>query len=106
MKPTIGRIVHYTLSEHDAAAINKRRDDFTTHARSGEPYNKPTGYVAHIGNRASAGDTCAATIVRTWGDREDSAVNLKVHLDGNDDYWATSATQGDGHGHWRWPERA
>ena len=25
--PTVGRIVHYTLSESDAEAINRRRDD-------------------------------------------------------------------------------
>ncbi len=104
-RPTIGRVVHYTLAEHDAKHINQRRDHFTVHARSGEPHENPKGYVAHVGNRVQEGDTFPATIVRTWGDEEHSAVNLKVHLDGSDDYWATSVTHGDGPAHWRWPER-
>lgn len=109
MKPTIGRIVHYTLSEADAAAINVRREDFKAFGDSHPHSHAPgqpgtTGHIAHVGNHASAGEVCPATIVRVFGSA--SAANLQVHLDGNDTYWATSRTEGTGPGHWSWPERA
>lgn len=96
MQPSVGRIVHYKLSEVDAEAINRRRDDFDT-ANPGA-----TGFQAHIGNRAEAGQTFPATVVRTFGG---DAVNLQVSLDGTDTYWATSRTPGDDPGQWCWPPR-
>jgi hypothetical protein len=105
--PTIGRLVHYTLTQWDADAINRRRADWERNRHdevSGERGGK--GYQAHTGNHAAEGDVYPALIVRVWGDTEQSAVNLQVHLDGNDTYWATSRTAGDGPGHWRWPARA
>lgn len=99
MTPSIGRIVHYTLTDYDANAINKRRVDFAEHRRT-EGY-ADTGYVAHYGNEARAGDAYPALIVRTWG----GSVNLKVQLDGTDEYWATSRSQGEGAGFWNWPPR-
>ncbi|MGW4124754.1 hypothetical protein [Nocardia sp. NPDC004711] len=100
MQPTIGRIVHYTLTEYDAQAINKRRVDFAEHRRT-EGY-ADTGYVAHYGNEARAGDVYPALIVRTRGD----LVNLKVQLDGTDEYWAPARSEGDGAGFWNWPQRS
>ena len=32
---------------------------------------------------------------RCWGDTPEAAVNLKLFLDGSDDYWVTSVTVGD-----------
>lgn len=91
MTPTIGRIVLYTLSEHDAAAI--------THSRS----------LAHaLANPVAEGQTYPAMVVRTFGG---PAVNLRVFLDGDDTYWATSrveCTDPSGEladGKWHWPER-
>ncbi|MBP2208177.1 hypothetical protein JOJ86_005903 [Rhodococcus percolatus] len=102
MKPSIGRIVHYTLSEQDAEAINKRRSDFQKHLKS-EGYGD-TGYIAHYGNDARAGDVYPALIVRVW---DGDLVNLSVQLDGTDTYWATSRHEGVGlHNHWVWPPRA
>ncbi|HEY9473021.1 MAG TPA: hypothetical protein VIS06_04110 [Mycobacteriales bacterium] len=88
--PTIGRIVHYRLSAQDAAIIRDRR--------------AATG--AH-GNPALEGDVYPAEIVRVFGpaDNPDRAVNLQVGLDGEDTYWATSRTEGDGPGTWFWPPR-
>ncbi|MGW4123645.1 hypothetical protein [Nocardia sp. NPDC004711] len=100
MQPTIGRIVHYTLNESDAEAINKRRGDFVRHRRT-EGY-ADTGYVAHYGNPTRAGEVYPALIVRARGD----LVNLKVQLDGTDEYWATSRSEGDGPGRWNWPPRS
>ena len=111
MTPTIGRIVHYTLSSYDAAEINRRREDFAAFNRANrdaapEPGHFPgrSGHVGHYGNPASEGDVCAAVVTAAWDG--DNAVNLKVLLDGNDDYWATSRSEGDGPGVWSWPPRA
>lgn len=105
--PTIGRIVHYKLTTADADAINKRRADFhafqQTLAGTPDPGHRgATGHVAHVGNNASAGAVCAAMVVQTF---DGHAANLKVLLDGTDDYWATSRTEGDGEGFWVWPPR-
>lgn len=106
--PTIGRIVLYTLTETEAAAINKRREDFKAFSRSHVQPIEPgetgsSGHQAHFGNSATAGQQYPGLVVRCFGG---DAVNLKVQLDGTDTYWATSATPGDGEGHWVWPPRA
>lgn len=100
--PTIGLDVLYTLNEADAAAINKRRTDYAAFQRTLDGQPEPgargaTGHVAHVGNRASAGDMCPAQVVNTFGG---PAANLQVTLDGTDSYWATSRTEGAGPGHW------
>ena len=107
MKPTVGRIVQYVLSAEDAADINRRRDDFFAYTQEHprpETQGHPgaTGHIGHHGNGASEGDECAAMVVRVFDPRTTTA-NLQVHLDGNDTYWATSRTEGDGAGHWHWP---
>lgn len=89
MKPTIGRIVHYTLAETDVAAIKARR------AAAGE----------HLGNDVEAGQVYPAMIVRVWGDQPTSACNLQVYLDGRDVEWVTSRCVGEGPFHFAWPKR-
>lgn len=84
MTPTLGRIVLYTLTDADA--------DVITQSRAG----------ALIGNPARAGEQYPAMVVRTFGG---DAVNLQVHLDGGDLYWATSRQEGDQPGTWCWPPR-
>lgn len=102
---SIGRIVHYTLSEYDADAINKRRQDFREllvkhmHAAT----YPSDGYQAHVGNDVKAGDQFPAIIVRVF--EAAKSVNLKVLLDGNDDFWACSVGEGEGGRHWNWPAR-
>ncbi|NUS78454.1 MAG: hypothetical protein HOV70_19960 [Streptomyces sp.] len=105
MKPSIGRIVHYTLNEQDAAEINRRREDFAGHVQRGGLRDGGTGHVAHVGNQAQEGDVYPAMIVRIFGETPESAVNLQVFLDGNDAFWATSRTLGEGPFHWAWPGR-
>ena len=100
MQPTIGHIVHYTLAEEDADAINRRRADFAN--RPGGPGNE--GFAGHVGNHVQAGDTYPAMVVRVF-DPSVTTANLQVFLDGNDTYWATSRTEGDGECHWFWPPR-
>ena len=100
MKPSIGRIVHYKLSAHDAEAINRRRADFA----AAPPAS--TGFQAHVGNTAEAGQVFPAMIVRVFDPEGDSGTsNLQVSLDGNDLYWATSRKTGEGEGTWAWPPR-
>ncbi|MDT7783903.1 MAG: hypothetical protein QOF58_2322 [Pseudonocardiales bacterium] len=83
--PSIGRIVHYRLSEYDAEAINRRRLGF------------PNDF-----NAAVAGQAYPALVVRTFGGQ---AANLQVFLDGNDTQWVTSRTPGEDNGQWCWPAR-
>lgn len=103
-QPTIGRIVHYRLSQYDADAINKRRADAKNLNAAGVTVtlaSQELGPQIHVGNHATAGDVCPAMVVRTFG----AAANLQVFLDGNDTYWATSRTEGDTNGAWTWPPR-
>ena len=101
--PTVGRIVHYQLSEQDATQINKRRDDAKNLNGAGVTLaSQGLGPQIHIGNRAGAGDVYPAIIVActpNW-------VNLQVFLDGNDTLWATSVSEGNDARHWNWPPRA
>jgi hypothetical protein len=102
MIPSIGRIVHYRLTDQDAVEINRRRTTGSAIAKNSE---WPTGAQAHIGNQASAGDVFPAMIVWTWGNTEGSACQLQVFLDGNDTYWATSRQEGSMNGQWSVPPR-
>ena len=83
MKPSIGRIVHYTLSDFDAQRVNE------VHRRRGVSPEEPTG------NSVQAGDVYPLIITRVWGDTEQSAVNGQVLLDGNAALWVTSVSQVD-----------
>ncbi|WP_374978112.1 hypothetical protein ACEYYH_10550 [Microbacterium trichothecenolyticum] len=104
--PTLGRIVHYTLSEDDAARINKRRDDAVETAHRNKLNPEATGKQVHIGNRVNAGEVYPMVIVRVWGTTPTSSVNGQVLLDGNDTLWVTSVSVGDGERRFQWPARA
>lgn len=102
--PTVGRIVLYTLSSYDADAINKRRANAVQHLP--EYRANKDGSQIHVGNGVAAGDVFPMVIVRVWGSTLTSAVNGQVLLDGNDTYWATSVTEGDGDHNFAWPARS
>ncbi len=108
MTPTIGRIVHYRLSERDAQDINRRRHDFMTFTRTYGENGNPgaTGHVGHFGNAVRPGDIYPAMVVRVFQGNPHDMANLQVHLDGNDLFWATSRHEGDEEGQWMWPPRA
>jgi hypothetical protein len=95
-KPTIGRLVHYKLSESDAAQINRRR--------VAQPHSPewPAGAQAHVGNNVAAGETVPLIVIRNWSA---DLINGQALLDGNDQFWVTSAHQGDEPGQWNWPPR-
>ena len=99
MTPTIGRIVHYCLTEQDAESINRRR--VSLHL---DPVTE--GYVFHTGNHASVGDVFPAMIVRV--NSSGASINAQVSLDGNDTLWVTSVTETVDRimpGGWFWPPR-
>lgn len=81
---TIGHVVGYILTNGDAARINNQREE------------SMAGY-----NLARTGDHYPAVIVRTF-EASPGACNLKVFLDGEDSYWATSRCLGDSPGNWYW----
>ena len=88
LKP--GRIVYFVFNEQSAAEVMRRR---TTAAAISErmraiPPAWPAGAQAHIGNSVKAGDIYPAMVLRVWG--ESGCSNLRVFLDGSDDYWTTS----------------
>lgn len=92
-KPSIGRIVRYTLSEEDATVINSRRKDLRA----------VVGIPVTVGNSVSAGEVYPMVITRVWGDQPTSVVNGQVLLDGNDLHWVTSVSHGEGERHYTWP---
>jgi hypothetical protein len=117
MKPSIGRIVLYTLSAEDAVQINRRRTSGTDIAARiknnaitvGDldqdevvPPMWPLGAQAHIGNDATEGDVVPLVVVRCWSE---TCVNGQALLDGNDQLWVTSACEGVGPRTWAWPSR-
>lgn len=90
-KPTIGRIVHYTLTANDADEINKLRQ---------ESAGTKCGNVAH------EGQVYPLIITHVWGDQPSSAFNGSCFLDGNDLFWVTSTEIGEGKRKCQWPSRA
>ncbi len=93
MIPSIGRIVHYTLTAQDAEQVNKRRKDAQENLE--KIREDSIGYVLHVGNTATEGDVYPMLIVRCWGTTPESSVNGQVFLDGTDTLWVTSVGQGD-----------
>jgi hypothetical protein len=112
--PSIGRIVHYTLSASDAeqimrrcttgVSIAERMRNFSVHTNQPDPL-WPAGAQAHIGNAVAEGDVFPMLIVKAHGADEASAVNGQVSLDGCDVFWATSVKLGTGPGTFAWPAR-
>lgn len=104
--PTIGRIVHYTLSEADAQQINKLREVANRRYRPQDPsWREPAGDQRHMGNNVQEGDVYPMMITRIWGSTPESCVNGQVFLDGNDVLWVTSVAVGEGVRRFTWPVR-
>lgn len=110
MKPTIGRILHYRLSEQDATAMTRRRTNGASIAErmKTEPAQWPAGAQAHIGNPVAIGTTVPMIVVAVWPNEFGDGVpgvNGQALLDGNDVLWVTSAKEGTEPGTWAWPTR-
>ncbi len=83
MKINIGQIVHYRMSQADADQVFANR--------------RSTGSA---GNRPRGGDVLPFMIVVV---HDDHCANGRVILDGTDELWMTSCTEGDGPGQWFLP---
>ncbi len=97
MKPTIGRIVLYKLTEGDVKRVTDQRPSMADAATF------PPFVQLCVGVPVSSGEECAMVVTRAW---ESGAVNGKVMLDGNDVLWVVHSNCGDGVGEWHWPESA
>jgi hypothetical protein len=96
--PSLGRIVHYTLSAQDVEVINRRREISRRAAAA-------SSEQIFFGNVAKEGDVFPMMITKIWGNESTSAVNGQVYLDGNDIYWVTSVKVGEGPQTFKWPTR-
>jgi len=96
MAPSLGRIVHYTISATDAQEISRRR-------LAGGGIAGPI----HHGNPVAEGDVFPMVITKVWGDppNDTTAVNGQVMLDGNDLHWVTSVCVGSGPRTFAWPQK-
>ncbi len=88
LKP--GRIVYFVFSQQAVEEVMRRRTTGASIAERIVLRTWPLGAQAHIGNAVQAGDIYPAMVVRVEARSENGHVNLKVMLDGSDDYWAPS----------------
>jgi hypothetical protein len=91
---TLSQPVLYTLSKYDAEQINRRRKDFIQYRQHA---GQDTGHQAHVGNTVGEGDQFPGIVVRVFS----TSVNLRVFLDGTDDFWACSKSEGEGPNTWQ-----
>lgn len=104
MTPTIGRIVHYRLTDKDVEQITRRRQD----AKNSLDWHRSnrTGAQVHVGNPVVAGDVYPLIITKVMSDAPDfNAFNGQVMLDGNDSLWVKNISIGDAEGDAFWPPR-
>lgn len=108
MKPTIGRIVHYRLSQEAVEMIARRRTTSSSIADRIKGGEWPLGAQAHIGNPHHKGQVLPMIITVVWPNEYGpnfDGVNGQVILDGNDTLWVTSVKEGTEDGQWSWPEK-
>jgi hypothetical protein len=111
MNPTVGRIVHYRLTEEDAEHVNRRRTTSVSvqermplvvdYVHGHAIHAWPQGAQAHIGLPAFDGQELPMLITRV---RVES-INGQVFLEGNDVLWVVDIREGIQNGQWHWPER-
>lgn len=100
--PSIGRIVHYRLSEKDTVQITRRRTSTEAIRERMHAGTWPEGVQAHIGNDVQAGEVFPLLIVKVWAGNAD-AISGRVFLDGSDELAVAGVSPGDEPGTWFWP---
>lgn len=85
MKPTVGRIIHYVVTEADRAHVDALRAEGIVHLN-------PLSTQQHL----------PAIVIVPWSEE---TVNAQVLLDGATVLWKTSIKHGTVPGTWHWPER-
>jgi len=111
LEPTIGRIVHYRLSELDVGEIRRRRVSRNDIADGIERGVWPMGAQAHVGNPVNVGDVVPLVVIRPWHhpgmyEQGASVLNGQALLDGADSLWVMSVKEGSEPGTWCWPPRS
>lgn len=99
--PSIGRVLHYTLSAQVAEQINRRRQHASEHRQ--DHIDNANGVQIHVGNQVKEGDVFPLIVTKVWGPDPTSAFNGQLLLDGNDLFWVTSTNIGEGVGKCAWP---
>ena len=97
----IGLTVLYRLTEEDAWAAGKRRED--ARANLDKMREERPGFQAHVGNPVSVGERVPMIITQVWPNEfgpNYHGVNGQAFLDGNDSLWVTSVKEGDQPGEW------
>lgn len=87
MQPSIGRILHYKLSEQDVARIPKDGAHYNPH---------------------DVGQVLPLLVCLPWPNEcgaDRTGVNGQVFLDGSSALWVTSVCEGTGNGQWSWPPK-
>lgn len=106
-KPSLGRIIHYTLTAQDAFQINRRRTTGPSIAERLSAGHWPEGAQAHLGNTVSPGQVVAAIIVAVWPGPAMN-INARCILDGTDELWVTTIPwhpEPELPGYWNWPPK-
>lgn len=103
MKPTLGRIVHYSLSPADVEEINAARSEYDPVSRSHLPPQDSRG------DAPSCGDVVPMIITKVTPAAGvlPEVVNGQAILDGSDSLWikGAPASEKPEPGHWTWPPR-
>lgn len=97
----IGLTVLYRLTEEEALATNKRREDADRNAD--KMRGEQLGFQAHVGSKAYNGERIPMIITQVWPNGfgpGHPGINGQAILDGNDRLWVTGAEEGDQPGEW------
>ena len=95
MDITIGRIVHYRLSDEDVKLIHALRQRFR------EKVEVPAEMAQALDVRA--GEVYPAIAVKVFGPHQAS---LQVFIDAPIPFWTKGRSEGEGVGEYLWPEYA
>ena len=93
-----GLMVLYRLTEEEALATNKRREDARQNLE--KMREERPGFQAHVGIEARE-DDLLPMIVTVVCRGLPNFVNGQVFLDGNDSLWVTEVMEGDQPGQWQ-----
>lgn len=96
----IGLMVLYRLTEEEALATNKRRED--ARQNLDKMREERPGFQAHVGNQVSEGERVPMILTKVKNEFNPNyhGVNGQVLLDGTDSLWVTSVEEGDQPGEW------
>jgi hypothetical protein len=93
-RPSVGRIVHYRLTEMDTDHIEAKRAAARRRTKFTDGWPKANDVQI---------DQCYAMVIVAVGSND--LINGKVLLDGEDEFWLNCPPEGDDAGCWHWPER-